>query len=86
MSWEPQGLIKYECRECNKQFIVGLIDDKQTKPIHCPFCMSQRITDVVYAEPYQDYSKYLEDMGCMGIDYDPEQAYLEAERAGMREG
>jgi DNA-directed RNA polymerase subunit RPC12/RpoP len=63
MSWEPQGLIKYECMACEKQFIVGLVDDKQAQtPVKCPFCQGR--TDwQTFCEPNEDYSDWLDDMG-----------------------
>jgi DNA-directed RNA polymerase subunit RPC12/RpoP len=69
MDWEPQGLAKYLCLGCYKEFIVGLIDEQKKCPICCPFCQSKQIENMVYAEPNQDYSKWLDDMGCMGIGY-----------------
>ncbi len=69
MDWEPQGLVKYECYDCEKEFIVGLIDYEEQKPICCPFCNSINIDDVVLAEPNKDYSpQWLYEMGCMGIN------------------
>lgn len=70
--WIPQGLVKYQCFECDKQFIVGAMDEKEKKPICCPYCQSETIDDMVNVEPDQDYSKWLEEMGCMGIYYNKE--------------
>ena len=38
MSWEPQGLISYYCCICERNFIVGLVDDRKQKPSFCPYC------------------------------------------------
>lgn len=72
MSWVSQGLAKYECCECTKQFLVGLIDVKEQEPICCPFCKGSFVECTVHAEPNQDYSQWLDDMGCMGIHYQKE--------------
>ena len=84
MSWEPQGLIKYECRDCNKQFIVGLIDHQTAKPQRCSFCGSERIEGTAAVDPDEKLFPWLWSMGCMGIHYDQEElAYLQAEREGL---
>ena len=72
MGWEPQGLVKYQCNNCDKQFIVGLVDDRATKPNRCPFCGSGSIEDVSFVEPDEDNYDWLFEMGCAGIHYDPD--------------
>ena len=60
---EPQGLIKYECKSCERQFLIGLVDDKETQlPIKCPFCQGR--TDwVSFAEPNDEHYDQLNEMG-----------------------
>jgi hypothetical protein len=49
-----------------------MVDDAGEKPRNCPFCSDGAIEYTCCAEPNQDYSPWLDEMGCMGIHYDPE--------------
>lgn len=76
MSWEPQGLIKYECRACYKRFIIGLIDDEEHKnsPLRCPFCQGRpEWSALIDPKEENENAEWLDEMGCVGIYYDPEQ-------------
>ena len=64
MSWEPQGLISYYCCICERNFIVGLVDDRKQKPSFCPYCGPDgAIDDTSYVEPDDDNYDWLDEMG-----------------------
>lgn len=70
MSQEPQGLVKYECFMCSKQFIVGMVDEEQAqlqnRAIRCPFC-GFAADSLAFIEPDSENYDELNEMGCMGI-------------------
>lgn len=45
MIWTPQGLVKYQCGSCRKQFLVGAVDEAENKPNICPFCGDYYVED-----------------------------------------
>lgn len=49
MSREAQGLIKYECIKCEKEFLAGFVDNLGGRPVCCPWCGDARIDWVAYS-------------------------------------
>lgn len=81
-TWEQGVYIdnhkKYECRDCNKQFIVGeesLKDCKDQSPI-CPYCGSGIVECTVWTLD-EDLEELEDDMGCLAIKYENESEITE---------
>ena len=62
MTREVQGLVKYDCRECEKEFLVGAKDEAQSPPKMCPFCGYDYIEDLSSTNP-EEPPDWLEEMG-----------------------
>jgi hypothetical protein len=56
-------LVKYQCYECNGQFIVGE-KHSENREIHCPYCHTNNVEAIVWA--YDEVREDL-DLGCLGI-------------------
>lgn len=61
--WNPKyvilNLIKYECGQCKRQFILSTKYDNNRA--RCPYCESQAIEGIVM----MDDPEQLEELGCM---------------------
>lgn len=66
--YEECSLEKYDCHNCNKQFIVGteFIDGAK---ISCPYCESKLVKKIVWT--YDDDLKDM-DLGCLSLIRDME--------------
>lgn len=65
MRYEGQcRLLKYECLDCHKAFIVGKELIRENK-VACPYC-SSRYTECV-AGPPDDNDALYDELGCMSI-------------------
>jgi DNA-directed RNA polymerase subunit RPC12/RpoP len=62
-------LIKYQCQECNKEFIVSMNDiekvKEEYKDIFCPFCLI-KATQISFITK-ETHKDFLSDFGCIGI-------------------
>lgn len=64
-NYKMHMLVKYECLECEKSFILSQRQANESEKITCPYCSSESIEDVAMMV---DRDK-LEELGCMGIGH-----------------
>jgi hypothetical protein len=70
MAKKQDGLVKYQCDECENEFIVGLkAAEKLNDKMICPFCetLLLKYNQQVFL-PADDERN--EELGCMGIYYE----------------
>lgn len=65
MARVPDNLIKFECHDCGRKFIVGK-QSAANKFIWCPYCKS----DCAEAIAWEDNKERLNELGCLGIYHD----------------
>lgn len=70
------NMVKYECKDCGRTFIVGEEMKKDCKPGHmvCPYCGKSHIEDIVWTT---DENLLEMDLGCIGL-------YIDAEEYGNK--
>lgn len=73
-NYKMHVLVKYECLECDKSFILSkkYVDDLKGIDVSCPYCDSYNVEDTVIMDDPEE----LEALGCMGI------GHVEEERKG----
>lgn len=68
------NLVKYECYQCKRQFILGeqttLESTELGRKVSCPYC---RTEDISWASRTIDENLEELDMGCVGIYIDREE-------------
>lgn len=64
---------KYECRDCEKQFIVGekLIEDCPPGFPCCPYCGQSNVECIVWTDD-EELELLADEMGCLAIYYEEE--------------
>lgn len=64
---KQDGLLKYQCKRCGNEFIIGKVIAERTHgEIYCPFCQHEEIEAVVLLPADDERNK---ELGCMGIYY-----------------
>lgn len=66
-------LVKYECLECEKSFILSQKQADESEEITCPYCKAENVESVSMMVD----SDQLEELGCMGIGHVEESEGIE---------
>ena len=69
LKYQECNLEKYECYECNKQFIVGTEMLGSEKP-YCPYCKSESVDKIAWTD--EERLEEL-DLGCLSLLQEVEQ-------------
>ena len=66
-NYKMHVLVKYECLECEKSFILSkkFVDDLKGIDVSCPYCGNYNVEDTVI----MDDQDSLDELGCLGIGH-----------------
>lgn|GEM_PF-2403648 len=66
-NYKMHVLVKYECLECEKSFILSkkFVDDLKGIDVSCPYCGNFNVEDTVI----MDDQDSLDELGCLGIGH-----------------